>query len=148
MYPIMLNIRNLSIAIIGGGKIAYRKYKQLIKCGAKKILIVSPQLSDLFDNDVKLFTWAKNEYDKNYLKNKDIVFACTNSTELNKRISSDAKTLRILVNDTSYKRNSNFYNMATIQDDKKLIGVSTFGKNPALAKDIKNRIKRFLDENV
>ena len=52
------------------------------------------------------------------------------------------------MNDTSYKGNSNFYNMATIQDDKKLIGVSTFGKNPALAKGIKNRIKRFLDENV
>ena len=46
----------------------------------------------------------------------DLIIACTNNLQVNRQIVQEA-TVRQLVNDTSEKNYSNFYNMATIMQD-------------------------------
>mgnify|MGYP002570326991 CR=1 FL=1 len=43
LYPINLNIENMKITIIGGGKVAYRKATNFLDLG-KKLLLVQKRL--------------------------------------------------------------------------------------------------------
>ncbi|NLJ91048.1 MAG: bifunctional precorrin-2 dehydrogenase/sirohydrochlorin ferrochelatase, partial [Clostridiales bacterium] len=50
--PIMVDISDKKIGIIGGGKIAYRKAKNFLEYNAS-IIVVSPELRDEFNDLVK-----------------------------------------------------------------------------------------------
>ena len=41
MYPIQLNLADKQVVIIGGGKIAYRKYQQLVNEDIISLTIIS-----------------------------------------------------------------------------------------------------------
>lgn len=45
LYPINLNIENMKITIIGGGKVAYRKATNFLDFG-KKVTVVSKEFVD------------------------------------------------------------------------------------------------------
>ena len=45
MYPVMMNIQDKPVVIIGGGKVAARKIKTLLSEGAK-VTVISPEIND------------------------------------------------------------------------------------------------------
>ena len=44
-YPIMLNINNQEVVVVGGGTIAYRKIRGLLQAGAN-ITVISPEIEE------------------------------------------------------------------------------------------------------
>lgn len=50
MYPILVDIKQFSILVVGGGKIATRKVSALIEAGAKPT-VISPSFSDTLLNE-------------------------------------------------------------------------------------------------
>ena len=56
LYPINLNIENMKITIIGGGKVAYRKATNFLDFG-KKVTVVSKEFVDEFkmiENEIEI----------------------------------------------------------------------------------------------
>ena len=43
-YPIMLDVADRLIIIVGGGSVAVRKAKTLIECGATRVRCISPEI--------------------------------------------------------------------------------------------------------
>ena len=81
MYPVMMNIQNKPVVIIGGGKVAARKIKTLLSEGAK-VTVISPEINEVipkslglngFKGATKLGVWKGQ-----------VVFACTDNQEVNK----------------------------------------------------------------
>lgn len=142
MYPIMLNLVDKKVVIIGGGKVAARKIKQLVKAKAK-ITVISPTLNEAIDQSE--ITWLQKNYEATDLKEAVLIFACTNSFAVNEQIMKDALPTQF-VNNTGNKQNSDFYNVAFIEKDTFAISISTNGQSPEHAKAIKQKINQYLDQ--
>ena len=147
MYPVMLNLKNKPVVVVGGGKIATRKINGLLKAGAV-VTVISPNLN----NHVALerIKWKKQFFDidkdQALLNDAWLIFACTDDLELNRKIKSVVNPHQ-WVNVTSEQTASDFFNTAVIENNQWTIGISTNGKSPTQAKQLKQKLTQWLDEN-
>ncbi|MBB1079433.1 bifunctional precorrin-2 dehydrogenase/sirohydrochlorin ferrochelatase [Limosilactobacillus sp. STM2_1] len=141
-YPITLNLAEKSVAIIGGGKVAHRKIEKLLLAGVIPT-VISPQLAKNIDKTK--INWIQDTYHRKYVEEMDIIFACTSDHKVNNQVKAEATHFQ-LVNNTSDKTNSDFYNLATLSSDDLFISISTMGKSPRMAKKIKNEIKEWISK--
>ncbi|MCK5312056.1 MAG: bifunctional precorrin-2 dehydrogenase/sirohydrochlorin ferrochelatase [Desulfobacteraceae bacterium] len=136
-YPINLNIKNKNCLVVGGGSVGARKASLLVKCGAVTT-VISPEFSSAFEGlDSQGVMFLKKEYKDNDLKNMFLVIGATNNSELNFKISMQAKKKGILCNIADLPEESDFILPSIVDRNDLLITISTSGKSPALAKKIK-----------
>lgn len=139
-YPIMMNINEKEILIVGGGKVAYRKAKKILEYGGI-LTILSPEISDEFKELKYIYknklNYIYNQYDKKYIENKFLVIATTSSKIINKDIGYDCKGLNILVNIADNKEESDFITPAVMSNDNLTISICTMGSFPYLSKKIR-----------
>ena len=103
MFPIMLNIRGRKCTVAGGGNVAERKVKTLLKYGAD-VTAVSPVFKDRFPNVKRL----EKEYSSSDIENSFLVIAATDNKEVNQTIYNDAKKHNILVSLSDDTEHSDF----------------------------------------
>ena len=103
MFPIMLNIRGRKCTVAGGGNVAERKVKTLLKYGAD-VTAVSPVFKDGFPNVKRL----EKEYSSSDIENSFLVIAATDNKEVNQTIYNDAKKRNILVSLSDDTEHSDF----------------------------------------
>src|SRR3712207_494053 len=132
-YPLMIEIEDMNILIVGGGKIGYRKASYLKNYG-KRVKIISDKFNDKFFEE-------EDDYD---LVRKNFEFA-----DLNVEITRVCRERRILVNNVDTSIESSFINTGNftkeIDGQDVIVSVSTFGKNCGLTKKIRNQIQDLLD---
>ena len=141
MYPIVLQIKNKPVVVIGGGKVAARKIQTLLQQEAS-VTVVSPHLWDTID--ATKVNWLKKKYAPGDLVGAALIFACTNDDSVNQQVLADALECQ-WVNVTSDKTISEFYNMAVTQVDDVTVSVSTQGTAPRRAKEIRQKITTYLE---
>jgi len=142
-YPIFVDLKDKKVVVIGGGTIAQRKIDTLLQCGAD-VYIISRELSSelqkhLKDGKIRLLG---RRFSKGYLQDAFLVIASTDDAKLNRRVSSLARDMGILVNVVDLPADSNFIVPSVIKQGDLLIAVSTSGKSPAMAKRIRERLSR------
>ncbi|WP_054707949.1 precorrin-2 dehydrogenase/sirohydrochlorin ferrochelatase family protein [Secundilactobacillus paracollinoides] len=140
-YPINIDLSRKQVAVIGGGKIAARKVAGLLDAKAN-VFVISPSLCDKID-PAKI-TWIKKDYATGDIADMDLIIACTNSRRVNRQVTKDATHFQ-LVNDASDKKQSDFFNVARVESKNLLVTVSTKGKSPTKAKQIKKEIRQWLE---
>ena len=141
-YPIILNLTDKNVAVVGGGKVAYRKINKLLAAGIRPT-VISPLLSP--EIQPTQINWIPDKYQRQYVENMDIIITCTDDRAVNDQVKKEATHFQ-LVNNTSDKTNSDFYNLATIKTNDMFISVSTMGKSPSAAKKMKNEIKEWISQ--
>ena len=105
MYPVMINIREKKVVVVGGGKVAARKIKTLLAEQAA-VTVVSPTLhADIPQAEIQ---WLARPYQTGDLEGAKLVFACTDQAEVNRQIMEDAAPSQ-LVNNTGDKTFSDFW---------------------------------------
>lgn len=142
MYPIMMNITNKPVVVVGGGKVAARKINTLSAEGAE-ITVISTSLHDTIDKGK--VTWLKKSYESGDLAGAALIFACTNDEAVNEQVLADADESQ-WVNVTSNKQVSEFYNVATTKVNGLSVSVSTEGHSPMRAKQIREQLETYLKE--
>ncbi len=97
-YPIMLDIKDHTCLVVGGGQVAARKIKELVRCGAK-VKVVSPALCNELaqSHGNGTIEWVQDTYSGQYLGLVTLCFACTDNGEINLRIAEDAAARHIPV---------------------------------------------------
>jgi precorrin-2 dehydrogenase/sirohydrochlorin ferrochelatase len=139
-YPIFLNLKNKSVVIIGGGKVAERKVVTLLKTGAD-LTVISPELTKKIERE-KLkgrIKHIRGQYRKGDLKNAFLVIAATDSPNVNEQVSKDAPCL-VNVVDTPHL--CNFIVPSVIKRNPLTIAVSTSGISPALSRSIRKELEK------
>ncbi|MEW6101692.1 MAG: bifunctional precorrin-2 dehydrogenase/sirohydrochlorin ferrochelatase [Candidatus Omnitrophota bacterium] len=146
-YPIALKLKDKTALVAGGGEVAQRKVKTLLKFGAR-VGVVSPdlttELSRLFDS--RRISWRSRVIRRQDVKVADIIIAATSEPAVNKKISQWAKEQNILVNIVDNAGLSTFISPAVFSNGKATVAVYTQGKNPVLSRDLKNFLKEHWDE--
>lgn len=142
-FPMFINLENKNIVVFGAGKIALRRVKVLInsKCN---ITVVAPEILKDFYN-INNINIIKDSYNKKYLEDAFIVLAITNDNNINNKIYFDCKENNIIVNVASDKNKCDFFFPGVIYKESYTIGICGNGKNHKLIKNIKNKIKDFLN---
>ena len=93
-YPLMLNVSDRLIVIIGGGSVAARKAKVLLESGAKHIRIVAPAFCDEVPQGLERI---EARYEPQHLDGATLVFAATDVPEVNTAVVTDAHERNLLV---------------------------------------------------
>jgi len=143
-YPIALKLKGRTVLVVGGGEVAERKVKTLLRFGAQ-IRVVSPDLTPAL---LRLFkshriTWRDRIVKASDLEGADLVIAATSDAAVNKRISVWAKRRGILANVVDRAFLSTFISPAILRTSRAVVAVYTHGVDPVLSRDLKN----FLEEN-
>jgi siroheme synthase-like protein len=142
-YPIYLDIEDRPVLIIGGGEVCARKAETMLKYGGR-VTVVSPAFTDEIEQ------WASNGqvalrrklYDETDLDGAAIVIASTDDRCINARIARDCRRRKIPVNVVDVTHLCEFIVPAIIETGSIQIAISTGGKSPALARTLKEDLKR------
>lgn len=147
-----LNLKGKQVVIVGGGREAERKAEALFSQDCE-IVIICARAGD------KISQWGKEGRltlklqkvsDGNFLTCFDrliLVMAATDDIQLNREIVAAAKSLRCYAYSVDDPEFSDFSHPAIINlGDTVQIAVSTGGRSPTMAKDIKRRLEPVLKE--
>lgn len=147
MFPVLLDLKGKRAAVFGGGKTANRRVMKLLKAGAKVTVVsrdFTPGIERRKDKNLKL---VKREIKagRKFIEKSDIVLIATDDSALNDQLEKEARTLKKMVNRAD--KTSDFIIPATLETGDVTVSISTGGKSPAVAKNIKKRIKKVLSKD-
>ncbi len=139
-FPINLDISGKKALVVGGGRVAFRKVKSLMSCGAV-VTVVSPSFCAGLKS-VKRIRRVKRHYRKTDLRSACLVISATDSEEVNRRVHTHAVEAGIPVNVVDRPDLCTFTVPAVVSRGRLLIGISTGGGSPALARWVRERIEK------
>lgn len=137
--PIMLNVLDKRVLIIGGGEIAEKKAEIMLKYGVK-VDVLASKFSDSFSvlnvrkTNIKIET--SNEIE-NYLEGSPIVIIATNDRSLNYDIEQLCAKKGLLYNRVD-EAESPFIFPATFESGGVVVSVSTGGRSPSFARFLRD----------
>ena len=146
-YPIFLNIQGKRCVVIGGGKVALRKVKMLLDCGAN-VSVISPKphpdIAKL--SKERAIHLIQRDYEAQDLKGAVIAIVCTDVKEVNRKVADEAKKAGILVNVADDPEPSDFIIPSFFRRGNLTLAVSTSGISPALARKIRMKLEKSFGE--
>jgi precorrin-2 dehydrogenase/sirohydrochlorin ferrochelatase len=145
LYPLMMNIEGKSVAVVGGGKVALRKVRSLLECGAK-VTVISPVLElELLElsEDGAIHWIAKLFSDKLFddIPNLTLVFGTTDDRDVNVNIFRAAVERRVPCNIADVPDLCSFTVPAVVSRGDLTIAISTGGASPALARRTREKLE-------
>lgn len=142
-YPICLDITNRRCTVIGGGKVAARKAQGLLDHQAQ-VTMISPELSEESEALYKdnLLSWIDRPYREGDLADSFLVIAATDDPDVQQRIHAEATERNILLNVADVPKWCNFILPATVRRGDFCLAISTSGKSPALAKQMRKGMEK------
>lgn len=146
-YSIFINIQAKRCIVIGGGKIALRKVKELLEHDAE-IVVISPrsclEMTGLAKSGA--IQILKRSYKTGDLDGSYLAVAATGDRSLNKRVAKEANDSGVLLNVVDNPDLSDFIVPSVVHRGDISIAVSTGGKSPALARKIRTALEIYFAE--
>ena len=146
-YPLFLKVAGKRCMVIGGGEVALRKAMTLLDNGAS-VEVISPDLCTGLNRLAETGEIAvqRKLYHPGDLKGALIVIAATDDHNINLEVVKEANRTGILVNVVDDPSNSDFIVPSCLRRGDITIAVSTAGRSPALARKIRARLEKDLEE--
>ena len=137
LLPIFMKLENQPCLVIGGGKIAGEKIKQLLESKAD---ITVKSLEILEDLRYLPITIEKGAYRENDVKGYKLIIAATDDNNVNRQVYEDSLKNGIPVNVVDQPLLCTFYMGSVFQDKNVKVAISTNGKCPSFGKYIRDHI--------
>ena len=146
-FPLFFKLDNRKVLIVGGGDVALRKADLLSRAGAA-ITIVAP---DICEELQALLQDEKHEliyenYNKKYMQGARVIIAGTDDEALNHQVHADATELNIPVNVVDTPPLCDFIFPAIVDRNPIVIGISSNGKAPVLARLLRARLETLIPQ--
>jgi precorrin-2 dehydrogenase/sirohydrochlorin ferrochelatase len=142
-FPIYLDIKGKKCVVIGGGQVAERKCISLQKYGVKVTLVapaVTEKIRELGENGSIDITIGR--YDPSLLDGAVLVVGATDDTDVNRAIYETASAKNIPVNIVDNPELCTFIVPSVVERGDLCIAVSTGGKSPAVAREIRKKLDK------
>jgi precorrin-2 dehydrogenase/sirohydrochlorin ferrochelatase len=148
-YPVFLDLAGKRCFVVGGGRVAERKCAPLVKAGAK-VTVISPDLSPGLEGFKKkgLLTHICRHYRTGDIRPAFLVIVATGSDDINRKVVSDAKAHRVLLNVVDSPSLCNFIVPSVLRQGLLTIAVSTGGVSPAMARTVRKRVGRLYGNDL
>lgn len=140
-YPIILELTGRTVLVAGGGGVARRKVKDLLRAGAK-VRLVAPRVEVELEESAAAgrIEWRPRAFEPDDLKGCRMVIAATDDPRVNRRIAETADRVGIWSNVADQPELGDFSVPARFERGSLLVTVSTGGASPLLAAKLKNEL--------
>ena len=146
-FPLFFKLEDRKVLIVGGGEVALRKADLLSRAGACITILapdISHELQALLTDDKHQFIYEN--YNKTYMAGARVIIAATDDETLNHQIHADATELNIPVNVVDTPHLCDFIFPAIIDRNPIVIGISSNGKAPVLARLLRARLETLIPQ--
>jgi precorrin-2 dehydrogenase/sirohydrochlorin ferrochelatase len=143
-FPAFLDLRGRRCLVVGGGEIGERKTRALLECGAR-VTIVSPLLTPglaALAASGRLVHRAR-PFVRSDPRGCALAVAATGDPRVDRVVAAAARRWRALVNVVDRPQHCDFIVPAVLRRGELQIAVSTGGRSPAIAREIRRRLERF-----
>jgi len=146
-FPAFLDLRGRRCLVVGGGPIAERKVHGLLECGAR-VIVVSPAL---VPGLARLVATGRIEQRARVFRKVDarrsvLVIAATGVAAVDDAVAVAARRHGALVNAVDRPARCDFIYGSVLRRGELQIAVSTGGRAPALAREIRRRLEAVVSE--
>ena len=138
LLPIFMKLENQPCLVVGGGKVAFQKIKQLLDSKAEVTVVALKVCENIQAMPVYI---NYSEYRENDVKGYQLVIAATDDDSTNRRIYEDAQKLGIPINVVDQPELCSFYMGSVYRDGDMKVAVSTNGRCPSFGKYLRDHIK-------
>lgn len=146
VIPIFLKVDQKPVLVIGNGQMAEAKVNLLSSMQAKvRWLTLGAKITQAYGDNVEIIEKAYNE---RHLANIACMFIASDDAKLIECIISAAQLKGILYNFVDMPEISQFITPAMVRRDDIIIAISTSGKAPVLARNIRLKINQMLPQNI
>ena len=146
LLPIFLKIKDKPCLVVGGGKIAYQKIKQLIQSEVY-ITVLSKECIDKIVM-IENINWIKSKYNKKYLNGQKLVISATSDNKVNNQVYIDAEKKGIPVNIVDEPKLCSYYFGSVYSNGNLKVAVSTNGKSPSAGKHLRDLIAKSVPNKI
>ena len=145
MMPLALKLTNRPVLVIGAGRVGSAKARLLIESGARVTMIAKRKVSPLPEG---LAHFELRPYRSGDLEGHTLVVSATGDATINDQLVHDARELGVWINVVDDPVRSDFFFTAVHRSGDVIVSVSTQGASPALAQEIRSRIREVLPQNL
>jgi precorrin-2 dehydrogenase/sirohydrochlorin ferrochelatase len=148
LFPIFLKADQLRFIILGGGPVAFEKYRAIRQQSpAARIKVVALQFHEAFLQTLQTdenADWEQNLVYPHHIEGMDLVISAVSDKRCTSHFRELAKQQNILFNAADQPAFCDFYLGAIVRKGDLKFAISTNGKSPTMAK----RWRELLDEIV
>lgn len=148
-FPAFIKLEGGSCLIVGGGEAALAKLR-LLASGGGQITLVAPKILPEIEELARQgrVTWAARPFTAADVRGKRLAFATTGKAAVDGKVSEAALKLDIPVNVVDAPAFSSFITPAIVDRDPLLIGISSAGTAPILARRIRAQLEALLPADL
>lgn len=141
-FPMYVDVKDMPVLVVGGGKIAMRRARVLrdFQC---RVTVVAKEVRE---GDVAEMDLRVRAFEEEDLKGMKMVVAATDDHLLNARIGEMCRERKIPVNVASDRKLCDFYFPGIVRAGNVTVGVIAGGQDHKKAAGIRERIERLLHE--
>jgi siroheme synthase-like protein len=145
MFPLVVDLRNRRVVVIGAGRVSAQKVAQLLAAGAR-ITVITGEVLVPVSSEIESLVLRPYEYGD--LDGAFLAVSATGNKEVDDRIVTEAGERNILLNVVDDAARSNFFFTAVHRDGDVVVSVSTEGASPALAQWVRDVVATVLPKNL
>lgn len=150
-FPIFIDVSEMKITVVGGGKVAARRIETLLAF-AGHITVISPEISEEIKHAVKekKLCWLPVPFQsreaKEVICQSGMVLASTNDCVCNEQIAALCRERKIPVNVSHKKELCDFYFPAVAVRGNVAAGITASGLDHRQARQVRIRVEQALWE--
>src|SRR5262245_64948231 len=144
LLPLFLNLTGRDVLLVGGGRVAEAKLRQLLAAGAR-VRVVAPAIrSEIRAADVAI---AERPFEASDLDGAWLVVAAA-TPEVNRDVAQAAESRRVFVNAVDDPANASAFLSGVVRRDGVTLASSTSGDAPALTSLLRESLDAVLPRDL
>ena len=137
-FPMMIDLKDKHVLIIGGGSVASRRAETLSRCGAKITAVSKKFINNFPDGAVKI----ERDFSPEDINEKfSLVIAATDDREINRLVHKISREKKIFVNVCDSQDECDFFFPSLINYGSVAASVCTAGENVSLTKKLSDKLR-------
>lgn len=142
-HPLFVDLTGRRVVVIGGGRVAERKVRQLLDCRAR-VTVISPTLTSRLQlwHSKGMIRWRSRRYRRCDLHGAWLAISATDQPVVNRQIAIDGRRRKIWTNVVDDPKRSSVIAPAWFRRGALVVAFSTGGASPALAQQLRRRLTK------
>lgn len=144
-FPLFVNLKGKKIRVAGGGSVALRRIRTLLRFDAD-IYVSATRINEelqRLEKEGKIHV-QKRAFKLEDLDDVQMVIAATNDREVNARIHDLCRERDIPVNVADDHTKCDFYFPSVVLTDDVVVGISSGGEDPGKTKAVRKQLEQIL----
>jgi len=143
LFPMFLRLEGRTCLVVGARTVAEQKILGLLEAGAR-VRVIAPSATAVISRlaQSKKLEWQARKFNVRDVSRMFLVVAATSSAEVHEQVWRAARRANVLCNVVDDPARCDFFYGAVMRRGALQIAVSTGGRSPALAQQIRKRLEK------